>query len=108
MGIHRLLISGLKAATNALAGEEIEIQGKIIPAIIDEEQTSNVIGLGTKENDRTLVVKFRADLITNKPKSGDPVKARDQRWQISSDPDAIRIGKAATTIILVDPNRRES
>lgn len=108
MGIYRSLISGLRQAANALSGEEITIQGKIIPAIIDEERTSNALGLGTKENNRTITVQFRSDLIGERPKSGDLVQARGQRWQISTDPDAIRIGAAATTLILVEPQRRES
>lgn len=78
----------------------------MILAVEDETTLHNPLGTAATNNERTLVVKFPADAYTSPLKSGMAVTARDQAWQISSDPDSIRKGRIAITLTLIEPERR--
>ena len=90
-----------------MGSEEIIIAGKKIQTIEDQTESSNALGLAANNNERTLVVSFPADAFTGTLKSGTAVTARGQSWQISSESGSIRKGQIATTITLVEPERRD-
>ena len=90
-----------------MGAETITIAGTSISAIEDETGSSNELGRGANKDERTLVVKFAADAYTGTMKSGTPVTARGLSWQISAEPESIRKGQIATTLVLVEPERRQ-
>jgi len=89
-----------------MGSEEITIGSTKIQAIKDETASSNALGKAATNNERMLIVKFPADAFTGTLKSGMMVTARSQIWQISSEPDSIRKGQVATTLVLIEPERR--
>lgn len=89
-----------------MGSEEITIGSTKIQAIEDETASSNALAIAATNNERTLVVKFPADAYSGALKSGMTVNARGEDWQISSDPDSVRKGQVAITIVLVEPERR--
>jgi hypothetical protein len=89
-----------------MGAEQITIGSTKIWAIIDETSSSNALGIGAKNNERNIVVKFAADAYTGTIKSGTTVTARSQQWQVSAEPDSIRKGPVAITLSLVEPERR--
>jgi len=107
MNVQTFLKSAFKNSLSTLGAETIVIGGQSISAVEDETTSSNALGTGAANNERNLVVKFPADAYTGTLKSGTAVTARGQTWQISSEPDAIRKGQIATTLILVEPERRD-
>jgi len=106
MSVQSFLKSALKASLSIMGSETIVIGSTSIQAIEDETGSSNALGTAANNNERTLVVKFAADAYTGALKSGMTVTARGQSWQISSEPDSIRKGQIATTLVLVEPERR--
>lgn len=90
-----------------IGSEEITIAGVKIQAVIDETTSSNALGIGATNNERTMVVKFPPASYTGTLKSGKAVIARGQTWQIAGDPDSIRKGQAAITLTLIEPERRD-
>lgn len=106
MNVQSFLKSAFKGSLAIMGSEEIVISGVKIQAIEDEVASSNPLGIAATNNERTLVVKFPADAYTGALKSGMTVTARSQSWQISSEPDSIRKGQIATTITLIEPERR--
>jgi hypothetical protein len=106
MSAQTLLLSQFKKSLASLGSEEITIGATAIQAIEDETASSNALATAATNNERTLVVKFPADAYTAVLKSGMTVLARSQTWQISSDPDSVRKGQVAITIVLVEPERR--
>lgn len=90
-----------------MGSEEIIIDGFKIQAIEDETSSSNALGKAATNNERMLVVKFPAAAFAGALKSGMVVTARGQNWQISSDSDSIRKGQIATTLVLVEPEKRK-
>ena len=108
MGAQRFLKAAMSPLMRILDAEEITVDGKALKAVIDETGAANTLGTGAMDNQRTLVVQFPANAITFKPKSGQRVVARGEKWQISSEEGAIKTGQVATTLILVEPQRREN
>lgn len=106
MNVQSFLKSAFKGSLSMLGSETITIAGRSIQAIEDETQSSNSLGIAASDNERMLVVKFAADAYPGAIKSGMAVQARGQSWQVSSDPDAIRRGQIATTLTLIEPERR--
>ena len=106
MSVQSFLKSALKASLTILGSETITIGGTAISAVIDETASSNALGTAATNNERTLVVKFAADAYSGTLKSGTSVTARAQSWQISGEMDSIRKGQIATTLVLVEPERR--
>lgn len=89
-----------------LGTEEIFIGSTKVNAVIDETTSSNALGIGATNNERTMVAKFPSGSFTGTLKSGMTVTARGQSWQISAEMDSIHNGYAAKTITLVEPERR--
>lgn len=87
--------------------EEIIIGGVKVMAILDETRSDNQLGTAAMNNRRTLVVQFQTADYSAKIKSGAVVTARAQKWQVSSDPDSIKKGQVATTLTLIEPERRD-
>ena len=108
MNVQSFLKSALKVSLPMLGAETIIIAGKSIQAVEDETHHSNSLGIAAVDSERMLVVKFPADAFRGAITSGMAVTARGQSWQVSSDPDAIRKGQIATTLILIEPERRKS
>ena len=106
MNVQSFLKSALKSSLPTLGAETITIGGTSISAIINETESSNELGRGANKDERTLVVQFAADAYTGSTKSGVTVTARGQTWQISADSPSIRKGQVATTLTLVEPERR--
>lgn len=106
MSVQSFLKSALKSSLTTLGAETITIGGVTFSAVIDETASSNELGRGANKDERTLIVKFAADAYSGTMKSGTAVTARSQSWQISAEPDAIRKGQVATTLTLVEPERR--
>jgi hypothetical protein len=106
MSVQTFLLTAFKKSLATMGSEEITIGSTKIQAIEDETASSNALAIAATDNERTLVVKFPADAYTGALKSGMTVLARSETWQISSDPDSIRKGKIAITIVLVEPERR--
>lgn len=106
MSVQRFLKSAFTKSLGIMGSEEITIGSTIIQAIEDETGSSNALGKSATNSERTLIVKFVTGAYTGVLKSGTKVQARDQNWQISADPDSIRKGQIATTIVLVEPERR--
>lgn len=106
MSVQSFLLTAFKKSLSTLGAEEIMIGSTRIQAIADETASSNALAMAATNNERTLTVKFAADAYTAALKSGMVVSARGENWQISSDPDSIRKGQAAITIVLVEPERR--
>ena len=106
MSVQSFLKSALKSSLTTLGAETITIGGTSISAVIDETGSSNELGRGANKDERTLIVKFATDAYTGTMKSGTAVTARSQAWQISAEPESIRKGQVATTLTLVEPERR--
>ncbi len=90
-----------------MGSEEITIGATSIQAVEDETTSSNALAIAALNNERTLIVKFPSSAYTGALKSGMTVLARSQTWQISCDPDSIRKGQVATTLVLIEPERRD-
>lgn len=106
MGVQDFLKSALAASLDTFDAETVTIGGTDISAIIDEKQHANPLGAGAKKAERTLTVQFAASAYTDPLTSGQSVDARGETWQISAEDGAIRKGQIATTLILVEPERR--
>lgn len=106
MSVQTFLLTAFKKSLATMGSEEITIGSTKIQAIEDETESSNALGIAATDNERTLVVKFPADAYTGELKSGMTVLARSESWQISSEPNSIRKGRIAITIVLVEPERR--
>ena len=105
MGVQRFIKSAFKASLKTFDAESVTIGGVDIQAVIDTNNSSNSLGLGAVDNERTLVVQFPAD-FTGELKSGMIAVARGEKWQISSEAGSIQRGQAAITVTLVEPERR--
>lgn len=106
MGVQQFVKNAFKQSLSTFDAEEITIKGQIVRAVLDDTQRSNAAGRGATNNERTLTVTFPPDAITHRPRSGDYIQARGEKWQISSESGSIRIGQAAITLILVEPEHR--
>lgn len=106
MSVQRFLLAAFKKSLPTMGAEEITIGSTKIQAVEDETASSNALAIAATDNERTLVVKFPADAYNGALKSGMTVLAREETWQISSEPDSIRKGKVAITLVLVEPERR--
>jgi hypothetical protein len=106
MSVQSFLLAAFKKSLVMMGAEEITIGSTKIQAVEDETASSNALATAATNNERNLIVKFPADAYAGTLKSGMTVLARSQTWQISSDPDSIRKGKVAITIVLVEPERR--
>lgn len=106
MSVQSFLLAAFKKSLPTMGAEEITIGSTKIQAVEDETASSNALGIGATNNERMLVVKFPADSYVGYLKSGMTVLAREQTWQISSDPDSIRKGRVAITLVLIEPERR--
>jgi 5-keto 4-deoxyuronate isomerase len=108
MSVQTFLLASFKKSLSIMGSEEITIGSTKIQAIEDETASSNPLGIAATDNRRTLVVKFPADAYSAASlKSGMTVLARGESWQIASDDDSIRTGQIATTITLIEPERRD-
>lgn len=106
MGIQSQTLAFLKANLSQFDAETITIGATNISAVINEVESSNMLGGGAKRTERSLTVQFAADAYASALRSGQAVTARGQTWQISAEPGAIRKGIAAITLLLVEPERR--
>jgi hypothetical protein len=107
MSVQSFLLTAFKKSLATMGSEEIIIGSTKIQAVEDETGLSNALAIAATDNERTLVVKFPADAYTGALKSGTTVLARSESWQISSDPDSIKKGRIAITLVLVEPERRK-
>jgi len=106
MSVQSFLKSAFKGSLSIMGSETILIGATEVQAIEDEIASSNALGMAATNNERTLVVKFPASAYTGALKSGMIVTAREQTWQISGEMDSIRKGQIATTLVLIEPERR--
>ncbi len=90
-----------------MGAEWIVIAGTRIQTIQDETTSSNPLEIAATNDERTLIVKFPADAFTGSLVSGMAVEARGLQWQIDAGLDSIRKGQIATTLTLVEPERRK-
>lgn len=106
MGVQKFLKSALKSSMATFDAEEIGIGDTLLHAIIDESRMGSELGIGANKNERTLIVQFPYSSYMGKLKSGMMVYARGQKWQIHVEGESIKIGPIATTLTLVEPERR--
>ena len=106
MNLYGQIIGGVRSAVKALAGEKVKINGTEIDAIVNEEDSAISLGIGAMNTERALVIQFESGLVTIDPKGRNMIEARGKKWQISSDEGAVKIGGGATTLTLIEPERR--
>lgn len=108
MGLNQFLKNGFAASLDVFDPEEVRIgNAPVFLATADETTSSNALGVGAMKGERNLRIQFPTDFYRGELKSGMSVSARGQDWQISADDDSISRGAVATTIQLVEPERRE-
>lgn len=107
MGLQQFLKTAFAASLGTFDAEEVRI-GTEPPfmATADERRSNDPLGVGATKGERNLTIQFPSSSFPGKLKSGMKVRARGEDWQISAEPDAIRKGFAATTLELVEPERR--
>ena len=106
MSVQDFLKTSMASSMPTFGSETVTIGSESVQAIIDETERSNPLTAGAKSEERTLVIQFPSSSYARQIRSGDRVHARGKDWKVSPEDGSVRKGQIATTLTLVEPERR--
>jgi hypothetical protein len=101
MDIQQMVRDVMANQVDNLGGEILSIKSQSITAIFGETTTERDIDGGSRLQ-RDLTAQFPT-IQGFKIREGSTAEARGKEWKV----DSIRTGKAMTTLVLIEPNRKE-